>query len=285
MSEELDELKNVEINDLDDSKRLEKQSYANIAKTNQLSHELKKDLAENRKVYATLMNKAERIAVEENLEYKKKVRENGKVNPVESTNDKSSMLVFEKMSAEQKTRDELNDKLLAKIDSLDSEKKIELKRQISKATFYSREARDYDDKLALVKLKKYQAKAIESQGKQVSQDGKQPTVQEIKGELNKDIISPEDKARIEVLDNLKEVKEGYYLVLGDYREAEERDKLIMKLIDSGELNASFFYNVNILSYYVYSNFSETEEGVLYEYKQKRNTPLYEKMFVVKIKKE
>jgi hypothetical protein len=107
----------------------------------------------------------------------------------------------------------------------------------------------------------------------------------VKEEWSKDSISSENNARIEVLDNLKEVKEGYYLVLGDYREAEERDRLIMKLIDSGELNASFFYNVNILSYYVYSNFSETEEEVLYEYKQKRNKPLYEKMFVVKIKKE
>ena len=285
MNEELDELKNVEINDLDDSKRLEKQSYANIAKTNQLSHELKKDLAENRKVYASLMNKAERIAVEENLEYKKKVRENGKVNGSESVNGNSSMLVFEKMSAEQKTRDELNDKLLAKIDSLDSEKKIELKRQISKATFYGREARDYDDKLALVKLKKYQAKAIESQKGQTPQDVKPLTIQEMREELGKDSISSENAARVEVLDNLKEVKEGYYLVLGDYRAAEERDKLIMKLIDSGELNSSFFYNINILSYYVYTNFFETKEEALYEYKQKRNKPLYEKMFVVKIKKE
>ena len=71
MTEDLSDLKKMNILDMGESKRLEKQSYEGIAKTNDLSFQLKKELAENRKSYADLMNKVERIAVEENQIYKR----------------------------------------------------------------------------------------------------------------------------------------------------------------------------------------------------------------------
>ena len=88
-----------------------------------------------------------------------------------------------------------------------------------------------------------------------------------------------------MLDNLKEVPTGYYIVLGDFIEAEDRDQFIMKLIDTGEFNSGFFFNVNILSYYVFTKFFYTEEEALYEYKQKSGQELYEKMLIVKIVQE
>ena len=68
MSKDLNELKKTELVDLDESIRLQKISNENIQKTNELSQNLKKQLAENRKVYSGLMDKAERIVVEENQE-------------------------------------------------------------------------------------------------------------------------------------------------------------------------------------------------------------------------
>jgi LysM repeat protein len=69
MGKDLNALKKTELTDLDESIRLQKISNENIQKTNQLSQQLKKQLADNRKVYTGLMDKAERIVVEENQEY------------------------------------------------------------------------------------------------------------------------------------------------------------------------------------------------------------------------
>ena len=283
MNEDLSELKNTEIENLEKSKQLEAKSYEGISRTSELSFQLKKDLAQNRKVYSTLMNKVQRIAVEKNIEYKKKVRENSKADLAESDNEITSLDTYKKMESDQKRRDELNEVLLKKIDSLGGEKKIELKRHISMATFYSREARNFDDKLALVRLKRYQNKAQESQNQNpVSKDLNQQNLVEIKEAIKQDSLSEGNRSKIEILDNLKEVPAGYYIVLGDFSEAEDRDKFIMKLIDAGELNSSFFFNVNIMSYYVFTEFFTTEEEALYEYKQKKNKEFFEKMFVVKI---
>ena len=49
MNSDLIELKRMDILNVDESKRLEKQSYASISQTSELSSQLKKELAENRK--------------------------------------------------------------------------------------------------------------------------------------------------------------------------------------------------------------------------------------------
>ena len=286
MNEDLSELKNTEIEDLERSKQLEAQSYESISKTSQLSLQLKKDLAENRKVYSGLMNKAQRIALEKNNEYKKKVRENSKADTAKPNKEVAIIDIYKKMELDQARRDELNEALLKKIDSLGGEKKIELKRRISKATFYSREARNFDDKLALVRLKKYQNEAQKSQSQNtVHKKVNQLNLRELKEAVEQDTLTAVNRSKIQVLDNLKEVPTGYYIVLGDFIEAEDRDQFIMKLIDTGEFNSSFFFNVNILSYYVFTKFFYTEEEALYEYKQKSGQELYEKMLIVKIVQE
>ena len=286
MNEDLSELKNTEIEDLERSKQLEAQSYISISKTSELSLQLKKDLAENRKVYSGLMNKAQRIALDKNNEYKKKVRENSKADGAKPNREVTSIDVYKKMELDQARRDELNDALLKKIDSLGGEKKIELKRRISKATFYSREARNFDDKLALVRLKKYQNEAQKSQSQnKFYKKTKEPSLREIKKAVEQDTLNATNRSKIQVLDNLKEVPSGYYIVLADFIEAEDRDQFIMKLIDRGEFNSSFFFNVNILSYYVYTKFFSTEDEALYEYKLKSDQELFEKMLVVRIVNE
>ena len=108
MNEDLSELKNTEIEDLERSKQLEAQSYESISKTSQLSLQLKKDLAENRKVYSGLMNKAQRIALEKNNEYKKKVRENSKADTAKPNKEVAIIDIYKKMELDQARRDELN---------------------------------------------------------------------------------------------------------------------------------------------------------------------------------
>jgi len=283
MNNHLKELKKMDVLNVDESKRLEKKSSEGINKTNELSSQLKKELAENRKAYAGLMNKVERIAVEENQEYKKKIRESEKNNNAASLQQRLSLEEIKRYKIEQEHGDAQNQLLIAKIDSLDIQKKIEVKRHISKAAYYSMEARKFDDKLALVKLKKYQDEAVKKQNKNsTAESSKTISLEEMKQELKDNPLRADKTVKVEVYDNLKEVSNGYYLVLGIFTDAVDRDKFIMKLIDSGDFNASFFFNINSLSYYVYSDKFENMEEVLYQCKKKEEDELYKEVIIAKV---
>lgn len=283
MNDDLKELKRMDILNVEESKRLEKQSSEGINKTNELSSQLKKELAENRKVYAGLMNKVEKIVVEENQEYKKKIRESEKKANTEPLQQRLSLEEIKRYKENQQKGDEKNQLLIAKIDSLDNQKKIEVKRHISKASYYSMEARKFDDKLALIKLKKYQDEAVKKQKKDnTAENSKTISLEEMKQELKDNPLRPDKTVKVEVYDNLREVSNGYYLVLGIFTDAVDRDKLIMKLIDSGDFNASFFFNINSLSYYVYSDKFENMEEVLYKCKKKEEDELYKEIIIAKV---
>lgn len=281
MTDDLYDLKKTDILNMKESKRLEKKSYESIAITNELSSQLKKELAENRKSYAGLMNKVERIAVEENQEYKRKVRENIKNKTGEPLLQSLSLEKIQSYKIGQEKNDAQNQKLIAKIDSLDTQKKIEVKRRISKASFYGSEAREFDDRLALVKLKRYQDKVIHNQTNTETSIATL-SLDEIKQKIKEDPLYNNEEVKIEIFDNLKAVPNGYYLVLGIFTDATQRDQFIMKLIDTGDFNASFFFNVNSQSYYVYSDGFENIEEALYKYKQKENTPLYKNWSIAKL---
>lgn len=280
MNNDLLELKRMDVLNVDESKRLEKQSYESIGKTSELSSQLKKELAENRKAYAGLMNKVEKIAVEENQEYKKKIRENEKNKNVTSIQQRLSLDEIKRYKIEQEQGDAKNQQLISKIDSLDTQKQIEVKRHISKASYYSMEARKFDDKLALVKLKKYQDEAIKKSAP--AETSKAVSLEEMKRELKENPFKNEKNIKIEVYDNLKEVSNGYYLVLGIFTDASQRDKLIVQLIDSGDFNASFFFNINSLSYYVYSDKFQNMEELLYQCKKKEEDELYKNVIIAKL---
>ena len=144
MEYDLEQLKSKDIETLEESKKLEKESYQKIGETNKLILQLKQDLAENRKIFTGTMQKVQRLTVQENQEYKKKVRENL------SNKDIASLDEINKINEKVLAEDKKNDVLLNKIEAIDTEKKEILKRKISRASFYSAEAREYDDKLALV---------------------------------------------------------------------------------------------------------------------------------------
>ena len=104
----------------------------------------------------------------------------------------------------------------------------------------------------------------------------------MKRELKENPLKTDKTVKVEVYDNLREVSNGYYLVLGIFTDAMLRDKFIMKLIDSGDFNASFFFNINSLSYYVYSDKYQNMEEVLYKCKKKEEDELYKEIIIAKV---
>jgi LysM repeat protein len=285
MSKDLTNLKKTKLVDLDESIRLQKISNENIQKTNDLSQQLKKQLAENRKVYSGLMDKAERIAVEENQEYKKSIRENRKSKPAAAKVSKLTPAELKTLEMQQRVRDLHNIKLITKLDSLNYESKAELRLHISKASFYSKQARNFDDNLAKLKNKSYQNKASETQAKIKTATVSKPlTLEQVKKELAKQPTKVK-AVKIEKVEGVKDLKAGYYVVLGNFQYAKQRDAFIKKLSDSGSLESNFFYNINVISYYVYTKITATKEEAQYECIQKQGKPLFEKMFIANVVSE
>ncbi|MDI9312930.1 MAG: hypothetical protein QM535_22155, partial [Limnohabitans sp.] len=276
MEVELAELKTKDVETLEESKKLERESYKRIGETNQIIIQLKQDLAENRKIFTNAMMKVQRLTVQENQEYKKKVRENL------SNKDLASIEEMNKINQTQSEIDKKNEALLTKINTIDSEKKEVLKRKISRATFYSAEAREYDDRLAQVKLERYQKNVSENNK---IEPAKPVEPAEIDKALKENIIDANNPTKIEIIRNLKNVEDGFYIVTKIFADTNERDEFARKLTDSGEVKASFFYNINNFMYYVHTKKFETASEAIFEYKKCMNKPLFEGVFIVQIQKE
>lgn len=271
MEYDLVQLKSKEIESLEESQRLEKESQLKIKETNQLVNQLKNDLAENRKIFVGVMQKVQRLTVAEHQEYKTKVRENI------SQKDALTLEEMKKVNASLANADAKQQATLTKIDALDAEKKSVVKRKIARATFYSAEAREFDDKLALVKLERAQ-KAIPAESK---------TEPELTLEEKRKVLSENTNSiptKIEVIDNLNEVENGFYLVAQTFTEAQLRDDFALRLSYSGERKTKFFYNINNFGYYVYTDKFQTLEEALFEYKVKPQSELFKNLFIVQIKK-
>lgn len=268
MKQDVEALKNKEITDLETSRQLEKSSYKNLKETNVLLQELKQDLAKNRSNYAVIMNKVKQINLEENKIYKAKSRDlaSGKVKKADTAD------LLNELEAEQDMVNSQNDALINEIEKLAVEKDLVIKEKLRKATFYSEESRAFDDKLALEKLKRYKEKVKNSDKK------KEPEVND-----NHEVFSQSlDLVAIEVIENIKDTKDGYYLVVGKFVDGKERDEKVMELINHGQIDASFFYNFNTLSYYVYVKVETSAVNALKFYNLHHNESLYKDLLIVRL---
>ena len=269
MKAEVQDLREKEITDYETSKVLEQKSAENYVKTTEMLQTLKKDLAENRKYYAFLMNDLQRTSTESNNEYKKKVRENGKNYQGTVSFDK-----FKDYNDEIVKNDLLTKDLNSKIEGINKERSLVLKTKMRKAVFYSEESRVFEDKMALEKLKRYKTEAQQKNGNKPEE----------KIDLKSAKLENSDfkEVNIENIYSLKDVPKAYYLSLGAFKEASERDNFIKQLIDSGETNATFFYNVNDFTYVVYSASYQSITDALRYYKLKENAKLHQKMKIIRV---
>lgn len=264
---DVEAIKSKEITDIETSKQLEKESYSNLNETNTLLQQLKQDLANNRSNYAIIMNKVRQINLEENKIYKKKTRE-----LASKTSDKNAKIEnIVDLENEQNSVNKLNDMLLSEVEKLSTEKEVALKDKLRKATFYSEESRLFDDKLALIKLNRYREKNKDNFIKKTEVE-----------QVNPANFTSNNLVAIEVVENLKEVKDGYYLVTGKYANAEERDEKIIELINSGQIETSFFYNFNTFTYYVYVRLESNAVNALKFFNQYQDKQLYKELLIVRV---
>ena len=225
----------------------------NVAKTNEMSRNLKKELGENRKSYSDLMSKIENLVVKENKEYRKKLKEN-QSKKINITAPVISLEEVKNYQNSHSANDIINELLIGKVEVLNDKKKEVVNKQINEASSNIKKPRSVEDKLALVRLEKYKTEAIEKQKKSTKAQEKKASVSLPKVleflRKNPDFYKDEITTMTEIK-NLKDVTDGFYIVANNFVDAEQRDLFIKKLYDNGEFNAGFFFDTNTSSYVVY----------------------------------
>ena len=92
----------------------------------------------------------------------------------------------------------------------------------------------------------------------------------------------EQSDNIQILKNVTNVDDGYYLIIAVHSNVAKRDDFLTKAVASGESNIDFFHDVNTSKYYIYYSKFDTLRDANNEMKSKGNKPYNGKMSIVKI---
>jgi LysM repeat protein len=280
MYDDLESLKNSRIDDVDTYKKMYRESHANRVETSKMIVQLKRDLNESRKSYVSLMSKVQRINAQQEQELKKRKKS---VKEEEAFREAEQEQI-RKIRALHANSDKTNESLFFKVERLEKEKEYEITKRMVKATFYSAEAREYDDRLARQKLVRYQNK-IRQERKIIELVEEPLSSDELRLKIMNSNFKNDKAPAMEVITNLKDVEDGFYLVLKITQNVIERDEFTRALSDNENLKTSFFYDINSFSYYVYTQKFKTFEETLYTVKMKESLPLYDEIRIVELKLE
>jgi type IX secretion system PorP/SprF family membrane protein len=91
----------------------------------------------------------------------------------------------------------------------------------------------------------------------------------------------EQSNNIQILKNIKNVENGYYLIIAVHNNVKRRNDFITKVIASGRTNVDFFYDLNTSKYYIYYDKFDSIDQANEAMKSKGNRPYNIKMSLVK----
>jgi len=103
------------------------------------------------------------------------------------------------------------------------------------------------------------------------------------------VISSEDfdfgekqSSNIKILKNVKNVNNGYYLILAVHNDKAKRNDFVRQVIQSGRSDVDFFYDVKTSNYYIYNDKYDSINEANRALEAKGNKPYNINMSIVKI---
>lgn len=87
---------------------------------------------------------------------------------------------------------------------------------------------------------------------------------------------------IKILKNVKNVENGYYLIIAVHSDIKKRNEFLTKVVASGRVDVDFFYDVNTSNYYIYYNKFDSINAANKVMETKGNRPYNVNMTLVKI---
>ncbi|WP_299212342.1 PorP/SprF family type IX secretion system membrane protein [uncultured Dokdonia sp.] len=87
---------------------------------------------------------------------------------------------------------------------------------------------------------------------------------------------------IQILKNVKNTDNAYYIVLAVHGDTLKRDDFVKKVIASGYSDVNFFYDINTSNYYIYSDKTSSLQAANKKLENMNNTPYTSRMSIIKI---
>ncbi|MFC4636650.1 hypothetical protein ACFO3O_22285, partial [Dokdonia ponticola] len=87
---------------------------------------------------------------------------------------------------------------------------------------------------------------------------------------------------IQILKNVENTDNAYYLVLAVHGNTSKRDEFVKKVIASGYSNVNFFYDINTSKYYIYSDKTTSLQSANEKLNKQNNAPYASRMSIIKI---
>jgi len=171
---------------------------------------------------------------------------------------------LKRLESEQLSATDAQAKLEIRLADIKVATDFERRRRIKKAAFENEEERYSQDRIALQNIKQ-------------------------RTSLTSTPITSDDfdfgekqSNNIQILENVQNVENGYYLVLAVHTEVSKRNDFVIKVVASGRSNVDFFYDVNTSKYYIYYDKFDSVEEANRALDLKGNRPYNTKLSLVKI---
>ncbi len=87
---------------------------------------------------------------------------------------------------------------------------------------------------------------------------------------------------IQILKNVENTDNGYYIVLAVHGNTLKRDEFVKKVIASGYPSVNFFYDINTSKYYIYSDKTTSLQSANEKLDNQNNAPYRSRMSIIKI---
>jgi type IX secretion system PorP/SprF family membrane protein len=156
-----------------------------------------------------------------------------------------------------------NEELNRSLDIIQEATEIEKKRRIKRASFINGEGRFAQDMETLQRIK--QNTVVSSVPLKAS-----------------DFDSGDDQPEIQIVKGVKNITNGYYVVIAVHADVTKRDEFLTKTVASGQNNVNFFYDANSSKYFIYYDSYESIDAAKQALKIKGSLPYNGKMSIVKI---
>jgi type IX secretion system PorP/SprF family membrane protein len=193
---------------------------------------------------------------------------NERLKKVSNTNDATNKYyrdAIQKLKGDQQRSVQEKASLITRLDAIKIGIEFERKRRIKRAVYDNEEDRYQKDRATLNQIK--QSTAVGTS--QFAED---------------DFDFGEERIldNIQIVKNVKNEENGYYVVLAIHSDVSKRDEFITKTIASGQANVNFFYDVNTSKYYIYYEKFNSIDEAKRAMQSSDTKPYSSKMSIVKI---
>nr|MDQ8213199.1 hypothetical protein [Mariniflexile sp. KMM 9835] len=192
---------------------------------------------------------------------------NDRLKKVPNTQDPTNKIYLNEISTLKEAQEKAKrskETLVSELESIKIATEFERKRRIKRAAYDNEEDRYNKDRAALSQIKRF------------------TEVSSVPLKESDFDFGEEQSDNIQIVKDVRNVENGYYLVIAVHNDVAKRDEFLTKAVAAGQSNINFFYDVATNKYYIYYEKFDYIESARNAMQSKGSTPYNGKMSMIKI---